>query len=158
MRVLWIANAINITLGPCLIFGIGPFPKLGVTGAAIGTSIGRWTGVLIQLYCFTRKDGRIRIRLPHLRLDPDVMRTIVSISGAATFQSFIGTASYMALVRIISAFGSAAIAGNTIGIRIFLFALLPSWGISNAATTLVGQNLGAGHPDRAEESAWKICV
>lgn len=158
MRVLWIANAINITLGPCLIFGIGPFPKLGVTGAAIGTSIGRWTGVLIQCYCFTRRDGRIRIRLPHLRFDWHVMRNIVSISGAATFQSFIGTASYMALVRIISAFGSAAIAGNTIGIRVFLFALLPSWGISNAATTLVGQNLGAGHPDRAEESAWKICV
>ena len=158
MRVLWIANAINITLGPCLIFGVGPFPKLGVTGAAIGTSIGRWTGVLIQVYCLTRKDGRIRIRLPHLRLDPHVMRGIISISGAATFQSFVGTASYMGLVRIISDFGSAAIAGNTIGIRVFLFALLPSWGISNAATTLVGQNLGAGHPDRAEESAWKICV
>jgi putative MATE family efflux protein len=158
MRVLWIANAINITLGPCLIFGIGPFPRMGVTGAAIGTSIGRWTGVLIQCYCFTRKDGRIRIRRPHLRLDSPVMRSIVSISSAATFQSFVGTASYMALVRIISAFGSAAIAGNTIGIRVFLFALLPSWGISNAATTLVGQNLGAGHSERAEESAWKICL
>jgi len=158
MRVLWIANAINITLGPCLIFGLGPFPRLGVTGAAIGTSIGRWTGVLIQVYCLTRKDGRIRIRWPHLRLDGPVMRSIVSLSGAATFQSFVGTASYMGLVRIISAFGTAAIAGNTIGIRIFLFALLPSWGISNAATTLVGQNLGAGHPGRAEESAWKICV
>jgi putative MATE family efflux protein len=158
MRVLWIANAINITLGPCLIFGIGPFPKLGVTGAAIGTSIGRWTGVLIQVYCLTRKDGRIRIRWPHLRLDGPVMRSIMSLSGAATFQSFVGTASYMGLVRIISAFGTAAIAGNTIGIRIFLFALLPSWGISNAATTLVGQNLGAGHPERAEQSAWKICV
>ncbi len=158
MRVLWIANAINITLGPCLIFGVGPFPKLGVTGAAIGTSIGRWTGVLIQLYVLTRDDGRIRIRLPHLRLDPDVMRGILSISGTATFQNFVGTASYMGLVRIISDFGSAAIAGNTIGIRIFLFALLPSWGISNAAVTLVGQNLGAGHAGRAEESAWKICV
>jgi putative MATE family efflux protein len=158
MRVLWIANAVNITLGPCLIFGIGPFPRLGVTGAAIGTSIGRWTGVLIQLYVLTRPDGRIRIRLPHLKLDPHVMRGILSISGAATFQNFIGTASYMALVRIISAFGSAAIAGNTIGIRVFLFGLLPSWGISNAAVTLVGQNLGAGHPDRAEASAWKICI
>jgi len=158
MRVLWIANAINITLGPCLIFGIGPFPKLGVTGAAIGTSIGRWTGVLIQLYCLTRKDGRVSIRWPHVRFDWSVMRRILSLSGAATFQSFIGTASYMGLVRIISAFGSAAIAGNTIGIRVFLFALLPSWGISNAAVTLVGQNLGAGHPERAEASAWKICV
>jgi putative MATE family efflux protein len=158
MRVLWIANAINITLGPCLIFGIGPFPRLGVTGAAIGTSIGRWTGVAIQIYCLTRPDGRIRIRWPHVRLDRAVMRGILSISGTATFQNFVGTASYMGLVRIISAFGSAAIAGNTIGIRVFLFALLPSWGISNAAVTLVGQNLGAGHPDRAEESAWKICV
>jgi putative MATE family efflux protein len=158
MRVLWIANFINITLGPCLIFGLGPFPRLGVTGAAIGTSIGRWTGVAIQVYCLTRKDGRIRIRWPHVRLDPHVMRGILSISGTATFQNFVGTASYMGLVRIISSFGSAAIAGNTIGIRIFLFGLLPSWGVSNAAVTLVGQNLGAGHPERAEASAWKICV
>jgi len=158
MRVLWIANAINITLGPCLVFGVGPFPRMGVTGAAIGTSIGRWTGVLIQIYCLTRKDGRIRIRLPQVRFDPHVMRGILSLSGTATFQNFVGTASYMGLVKIISKFGSAAIAGNTIGIRIFLFALLPSWGISNAAVTLVGQNLGAGHPERAEASAWKICV
>jgi len=155
MRVLWIANAINITLGPCLVFGIGPFPRMGVTGAAIGTSIGRWTGVAIQLYVLTRPDGRIRLRWPHVRLDPPVMRGIVSISGTATFQNFIGTASYMGLVRIISAFGSAAVAGNTIGIRVILFALLPSWGVSNAAVTLVGQNLGAGKPDRAEASAWK---
>ena len=155
MRVLWIANAINITLGPCLIFGIGPFPRLGVTGAAIGTSVGRWTGVLIQIYCLTRTDGRLRIRWPHIRLDPSVMRGILNISGTATFQNFIGTASYMGLVRIISGFGSAAVAGNTIGIRVILFALLPSWGVSNAAVTLVGQNLGAGRPDRAEASAWK---
>jgi putative MATE family efflux protein len=158
MRVLWIANAINITLGPCLIFGVGPFPRLGVTGAAIGTSIGRWTGVLIQMYCLTRVDGRLRVRWPQVRFDSHVMRGILSISGSATFQNFVGTASYMGLVRIISGFGSAAVAGNTIGIRIFLFGLLPSWGVSNAAVTLVGQNLGAGHPDRAEESAWKICL
>ena len=155
MRVLWIANAINVTLGPCLVFGIGPFPRLGVTGAAIGTSIGRWTGVLIQIYCLTRKDGRIRIRWPHVRIDRQVMRGILGISGTATFQNFIGTASYMGLVRIISGFGSAAVAGNTIGIRVILFALLPSWGVSNAAVTLVGQNLGAGKPERAEASAWK---
>jgi putative MATE family efflux protein len=158
MRVLWIANAINITLGPCLIFGLGPFPRLGVTGAAVGTSIGRWTGVLIQMYVLTRRDGRICIRWPHVRFDPHVMHGILSLSGTATFQNFVGTASYMGLVRIISSFGTAAIAGNTIGIRIFLFGLLPSWGVSNAAVTLVGQNLGAGHPDRAEESAWKICI
>jgi Na+-driven multidrug efflux pump len=111
MPVLWIANAINITLGPCLIFGLGPFPRLGVTGAAIGTSVGRWTGVLIQIYCLTRKNGRVRIRWPHLKLDSQVMRGILSISGTATFQNFIGTASYMGLVRIISGFGSAAVAG-----------------------------------------------
>jgi putative MATE family efflux protein len=154
MRVLWIANAINIILGPCLVFGLGPFPRMGVTGAAIGTSIGRWTGVLIQIYCLTRENGRIRIRWPHVRLDSPVMRSILKLSGTATFQNFIGTASYMALVRIISGFGSAAVAGNTIGIRIILFALLPAWGVSNAAVTLVGQNLGAGKPDRAEASAW----
>ena len=155
MRVLWIANAINIILGPCLVFGVGPFPRMGVTGAAVGTSIGRWSGVLLQIYFLTRKDGRLRIRWPHLRLDPDVMRGIMSISGTATFQNFVGTASYMGLVKIISSFGSAAVAGNTIGIRIFLFALLPAFGVSNAAVTLVGQNLGAGKPDRAEASAWK---
>jgi len=158
MRVLWIANAINITLSPLLIFGVGPFPRLGVTGAAVGTSIGRWTGVLIQLYVLTRKDGRVTIRWPHVRFDGRVMRAILTLSGTATFQNFVGTASYMGLVKIISTFGTAAIAGNTIGIRIFLFALLPSWGVSNAAVTLVGQNLGAGHPERAEESAWKICI
>jgi putative MATE family efflux protein len=155
MRVLWIANAINIMLGPCLIFGLGPFPRLGVTGAAVGTSIGRWTGVLIQVYCLTRRDARIVLRWPHLRLDTRVMKGILRISGTAMFQNFIGTASYMGLVRIIAGFGSAAVAGNTIGIRIILFALLPSWGVSNAAVTLVGQNLGAGKPDRAEASAWR---
>jgi putative MATE family efflux protein len=155
MRVLWIANAINIVLGPCLIFGIGPFPRLGVTGAAIGTSIGRWTGVAIQVYCLTRPDARIVLRWRHMRLDPTVMRGILRISGTAMFQNFIGTASYMGLVRIIAGFGSAAVAGNTIGIRVILFALLPSWGVSNAAVTLVGQNLGAARPDRAEASAWR---
>jgi putative MATE family efflux protein len=126
-----------------------------VTGAAIGTSVGRWTGVLIQIYCLTRKNGRVRIQWPHVKLDSQVMRGILSISGTATFQNFIGTASYMGLVRIISGFGSAAVAGNTIGIRVILFALLPSWGVSNAAVTLVGQNLGAGKPERAEASAWR---
>jgi putative MATE family efflux protein len=155
MRVLWIANAINIILGPCLIFGLGPFPRLGVTGAAVGTSIGRWSGVLIQIYCLTHRNARIVLRWPHLRLDTGVMKGILRISGTAMFQNFIGTASYMGLVRIIAGFGSAAVAGNTIGIRIILFALLPSWGVSNAAVTLVGQNLGAGKPDRAEASAWR---
>jgi putative MATE family efflux protein len=155
MRVLWIANAVNIILGPCLIFGLGPFPRLGVTGAAIGTSIGRWTGVAIQVYVLTRRDARVVLRWAHMRLDTAVMKGILRISGTAMFQNFIATASYMGQVRIIAGFGSAAVAGNTIGIRVILFALLPSWGVSNAAVTLVGQNLGAGKPDRAEASAWK---
>jgi len=155
MRVLWIANAVNIILGPCIIFGLGPFPRLGVTGAAIGTSIGRWTGVAIQVYVLTRRDARVVLRWAHMRLDTAVMKGILRISGTAMFQNFIGTASYMGQVRIIAGFGSAAVAGNTIGIRVILFALLPSWGVSNAAVTLVGQNLGAGKPDRAEASAWK---
>ncbi|HEY1307565.1 MAG TPA: MATE family efflux transporter [Vicinamibacterales bacterium] len=155
MRVLWFANAINIILGPCLIFGLGPFPEMGVAGAAIGTTIGRGCGVLYQLYHLTRRSGRIEIHAAHLRLDPGVMRTILRISGTATLQNFIATASWMGLVRILTGFGSAAVAGNTIGIRIILFALLPSFGVSNAAATLVGQNLGAGKPDRAEAAAWK---
>jgi putative MATE family efflux protein len=155
MRVLWFANAINITLGPCLIFGLGPFPEMGVTGAALGTTIGRGCGVLYQLYHLTRKGGRIEIHARHVGLDPAVMRRILRISGTATFQNFVATASWMGLVRILTTFGSAAVAGNTIGIRIILFALLPSFGVSNAAATLVGQNLGAGKPDRAEEAAWK---
>ena len=155
MRVLWFANAINIILGPCLIFGIGPFPELGVTGAAVGTTIGRGSGVVYQLIHLSRGNGRLRIRRSHLKLDLDVMRSIVRISGTATFQNFVGTASWMGLVRILTGFGSAAVAGNTIGIRIILFALLPSFGVSNAAATLVGQNLGANKPDRAEAAAWK---
>jgi putative MATE family efflux protein len=158
MRVLWIANAINIVLGPCLIFGLGPFPRLGVTGAAVGTSIGRWTGVAIQIYCLTRRDARIVLNWAHMRLDSAVMRGILAISGTAMLQNFINTVSYMGEVRIIAGFGSAAVAGNTIGIRVILFALLPSWGVSNAAVTLVGQNLGAGKPDRAEASAWRTAL
>jgi putative MATE family efflux protein len=155
MRVLWFANAINITLGPCLIFGIGPFPQLGVAGAAIGTTIGRGMGVLYQLYRLTRGDGRVVVRRSHMTVDLTVLRGILRVAGTATFQSFIATASWMGIIRILTGFGSAAVAGNTIGIRIIMFALLPSFGVSNAAATLVGQNLGAGRPDRAEQAAWK---
>src|SRR3954464_15136478 len=155
MRVLWLANAINIVLGPCFIFGIGPFPELGVIGAAVGTTIGRGCGVLYQVYHLARDHGRIVIRREHLGLDLEVMKSILRISATATFQNFIGTASWMGLVYILTSFGSAAVAGNTIGIRIIIFACLPAWGVSNAAATLVGQNLGAGKPDRAEAAALK---
>jgi len=154
MRVLWFANAINIVLGPCLIFGIGPFPEMGVVGAAIGTTIGRGCGVIYQIVHLMRAGGRIRIHARHLRLDPAVIGGILRISGTATFQNLIGTASWMGLVRILAGFGSAVVAGNTIGIRIILFALLPAFGVANAAAALVGQNLGAGKPDRAEQAAW----
>ena len=155
MRVLWFANAINIVLGPCLIFGVGPFPELGVVGAAIGTTIGRGSGVLYQLVHLMRRGGRIEVHAQHLGFEPSVMRGMLRISGTAMFQNFVATATWMALVRILTAFGSAAVAGNTIGIRIIMFAILPSFGVSNAAATLVGQNLGAGKPDRAETAAWK---
>jgi putative MATE family efflux protein len=155
MRVLWFANAINIVLCPMLIFGFGPFPALGVTGAAIGTTIGRSCGVLYQLSHLTRKTGRIVVTSELLGLNQHVMRGILRLSGTGMFQNFVMTATWMGLIRILTGFGTAAVAGNAIAIRIVLFALLPSFGVSNAAATLVGQNLGADRPDRAEAAAWR---
>jgi len=158
MRVLWLGNFLNIVLGPCFIFGLGPFPELGVTGAAVATNIGRGTAVMYQLVTLARGRGRVRITRRDLRLDLSIMKAVLRLSGSGTLQILIGTASYVGLVRILSVFGSSALAGYTIGIRIIVFALLPAFGISNAAATMVGQNLGAGRPDRAERAVWTAAI
>ena len=157
MRVLWLANLINIALGPCLIFGLGPFPELGVTGAAVATSIGRGTGAIYAFSKLWGAGGRVRLAPRHFRPDPELMTRLVRLSGAATFQVFVTTASWVALTLIIARFGSVAVAGNIIGMRVIMFALLPSFGMANAAATLVGQSLGAGKPERAEKAVWRAC-
>jgi putative MATE family efflux protein len=155
MRVLWLANAINIILGPCFIFGLGPFPKLGVVGAAVATTIGRGTGVLYALSRLVRSGGRFDILRRHIRLEPSLMARLLRLSATGTFQVFIGMASWIGLIRTLSSFGSDAVAGYTIGVRVIIFALLPSFGMANAAATMVGQALGARKPDRAERAVWK---
>jgi putative MATE family efflux protein len=154
MRTLVLANILNIALGPCFIFGLGPFPRLGVTGAAVATTIGRGTGVLFQLWMLSRATGHLVLRRRHLRFDPKVLGAIARIGSNGAVQMLIGTTSWIGLVRILSSFGSQALAGFTIGMRVIMFALLPPWGLANAAATLVGQNLGAKRPERAEEAVW----
>jgi len=155
MRLLWVSNIINLILDPCLIFGLGPFPHLGVTGAATATFIGRSIGVLVQFWLLLKGTERIRIAKRHLRLNFAVLWRLVRVSLNGILQFAISNASWIGLVRVVSLFGGAAVAGYTVAIRIVIFFILPAWGLSNAAATLVGQNLGAGRPDRAEQAVWR---
>jgi len=155
MRLLWVSNIINLTLDPCLIFGWGPFHRFGVTGAALATFTGRGIGVLYQFYRLLRGTQRLRVLRRQIRLEFAVLARLLRLSFTGIVQFVIAQTSWIGLVRIVSLFGAAAVAGYTIAIRIVIFIILPSWGLSNAAATLVGQNLGAKRPDRAETSVWR---
>lgn len=154
-RSLLLSNALNILLGPVFIFGIGPIPAFGVEGAAIATTIGRGSGVVYQVYHLLKGKGLIKLHLDDLIVKWDIIGTLIKVSAGGTGQFLIGSASWIFLMRIMSDFGSDSQAGYVIAIRIIVFAILPAWGMANAAATLVGQNLGAGQSDRAEKSVWR---
>jgi putative MATE family efflux protein len=158
MRLLWVSNIINLILDPCFIFGLGPFHRFGITGAALATFTGRSIGVLYQFWRLLRGTERIHVLARHLRVHLPVFWRLFRVSLTGILQFTISNASWIGLVRIVSIFGAAAVAGYTIAIRILIFYTLPLWGLSNAAATLVGQNLGAGHPDRAEKAVWRTGI
>lgn len=154
MRSLWVANAVNIVLDPCLIYGVGPFPELGLQGAAVATNIGRATGVLYQVFQLVRPGGHMVVIRPDVRADFTIVRRLLRLSIGGVGQFLIATASYIGLVRVLSTFGSEILAGYVVAIRIVIFVIMPSWGLSSAAATLVGQNLGAKQPERATRAVW----
>jgi putative MATE family efflux protein len=156
MRVLWVANGLNIVLDPILIFGFGPIPALGIEGAAIASVIGRGTGVLMQLWILFRGGQHIRVLATQVNWNGAVLWNIVRTSLGGIGQMIVAMTSWIFLMRILASVGSAAVAGATIAIRIMMFTMMPAWGMSNAAATLVGQNLGAQQPERAESSVWRI--
>jgi putative MATE family efflux protein len=158
MWVLIFANLVNMILDPCLILGLGPFPKLGVTGAAVATTTGRTLAVLIQLYLLFSGKGRIKILMSYFRIQVKIMWKVLYLSGGGILQFLITTSSWIFLYRILARYNSEVVAGYTIGIRLFIFFLLPAWGLSNAVSTLVGQNLGANNPERALKSVWATAI
>ncbi|HEX5167570.1 MAG TPA: MATE family efflux transporter [Cyclobacteriaceae bacterium] len=155
MRSLWLSNGLNILLDPIFIFGFGAVPAFGVEGAAIATTIGRSCGVVFQLYYLIKGKGLIKIHRDNLAVQWNLVGKLLKLGAGGTSQFLIASASWIFLIRIISTFGSGALAGYTIAIRVIVFAILPAWGMANAAATLVGQNLGAGLPGRAEKSVWR---